>query len=258
MRRRREPVNRNFPTTSAIESGGDSDIDVWSNNNIVQYNYGHSASGYCVSVFSADHVVSINNTIRYNICSNSDQLAGIADPGEIFLNTAADGVEGSISGLEIYNNTFYWNPATPGPAFDTVNALYGGTSPNLFENNFIYSTVSNLILTTTDFTLDNYIYWTPGATPDWNFNGTDYTDFASYQAASGQDEDSMFTDPMLNDPTYHDTGIPVTAFTLLTGSPAIGAGANVCVGLPGCSMGAQDFWGNPLPVGSGYNVGAWQ
>jgi hypothetical protein len=242
--------------------GGDFDIDVWSNNNIVQYNYGHDAAGYCVSAFSANNVIGLGNIIRYNVCSNNDQLANIADPGEIFMNTNGAAVSGTIDGIQVYNNTFYWNPATPGPAFNTVNANFAGANPNIFKNNIIYSTVPYLTETTSDFALDNNIYWTVGgAVPDWNFNGTDYTDLASYQSASGQDAHSMNTDPMLNTPTYHTIGRPTSAFTLLPGSPAIDAGANVCSGtsgLNGCSMGTQDFWGNALPSGSGYNIGAWQ
>lgn len=238
--------------------GGDYDIDVWNINNIVQYNYGHDSIGYCVSVFTADNVVSSNHIIRYNVCSNDAQLVDSPDPGEIFMNDAADGVSGTFNGIQIYNNTFYWNPATPAPCFNTSFASYSGTSPNFFKNNIIYSTVPYLIETTSDFALDNNIYWTLGSAPDWNINSTDYTTLASYQSATGQDIHSLFTDPMLNTPTYHSVGRPVSAFTLLSGSPALGTGANVCSGIPGCSMGSQDFWGNPLPSGSGYNIGAWQ
>jgi hypothetical protein len=238
--------------------GGDYDVDVWNTNNIVQYNYGHDSVGYCVSVFTADNVVSSNHIIRYNICSNDAQLVDSPDPGEIFMNDAADGVSGTFNGIQIYNNTFYWNPATPAPAFNTSFASYSGTNPNVFKNNIIYSTVPYLTETTSDFALDNNIYWTLGSAPDWNINGTDYTNLASYQSGSGQDLHSLYTDPMLNTPTYHTAGRPVSAFTLLSGSPALGAGANVCIGITGCSMGTRDFWGNPLPTGSGYNIGAWQ
>jgi hypothetical protein len=238
--------------------GGDFDIDVWNDNNIVQYNYGHDAAGYCVSVFSADDYVGTNNIVRYNVCSNNAQMADIADPGEIFMNGNGAPISGTLNGVEVYNNTFYWNPATPGPAFNTVNGNFSGTNPNFFRNNIIYSTVPNLIETTSDFSLDNNIYWTAGTAPDWNINGTDYTDLVSYQAASGQDKNSMFADPMLNTPTYHTVGRPVMAFTLMSSSPALGASANVCSGISGCSMGTQDFWGNALPNGSGYNIGAWQ
>jgi hypothetical protein len=64
---------------------------------------------------------------------------------------------------------------------------------------------------------------------------------------------------MLNTPSYHSVDRPTAAFTLLPGSAAIGAGTDVCSGIVGtCSMGDQDFWGNPLPTDSGYNIGAWQ
>ncbi|MGO9340240.1 MAG: hypothetical protein ACLPY1_22320 [Terracidiphilus sp.] len=235
--------------------GGDYDIDVWNNDNIVQYNYGHDSAGYCVSTFSAGNVVGTNNIIRYNVCSNNSQLVNSNDPCEIDISTWEGG---TLNGLQIYNNTFYFNPATPGAAIHTSYATFSGSNPNLIENNIIYSTVPWLINTTSDFTLDNNIYFTTGAAPDWNIDGTDYTDFSSYQSASSQDAHSLFTDPMLNNPAYHDVGRPVSAFTLLPRSPAIGAGADVCAGIIGCSMGTQDFWGNPLPGGSGYNIGAWQ
>jgi hypothetical protein len=33
----------------------------------------------------------------------------------------------------------------------------------------------------------------------------------------------------------------------------------VCAGISGCTMGTQDFFGNPLPAsGTGLNIGAFQ
>jgi hypothetical protein len=236
--------------------GSDYDIDVWDSNMIVQYNYGHDSAGYCVSTFSAINVVGTDNIIRYNVCSNNSQLTNSSDPCEIDISTWEGG---TLNGLQIYNNTIYFNPATPGAAIHTSYATFSGSDPNLIENNIIYSTVPWLINTTSDFKLDNNIYFTTGAVPDWNIDGNDYTDFASYKSASGQDAHSLFTDPMLDNPTYHAVGRPVSAFTLLPGSPAIGTGADVCTGIVGtCSMGNQDFWGNPLPTGSGFNIGAYQ
>ena len=237
--------------------GGDYVVEVWDNDNTIQYNYGHDTVGYCVAVHSAGAgIVGTNNIIRYNVCSNNSQQPNSPDVGEIEIATWQGG---SLNGVQIYNNTFYFNPVTPGPAFDTTFVSYSGTNPNFFKNNIIYSTVPYLIKATSDFAVDNNIYWTVGgAAPDWNMDGTDYTTLASYQSASGQDAHSLYTDPMLNTPTYHIIGRPTSAFTLLPGSPAIGAGANVCSGISGCLMGTQDFWGNSLPTGSGYNIGAWQ
>ena len=236
--------------------GSDYDIDVWDSNMIVQYNYGHDSAGYCVSTFSAINVVGTDNIIRYNVCSNNSQLVNSSDPCEIDISTWEGG---TLNGLQIYNNTIYFNPGTPGAAIHTSYATFSGSNPNLIENNIIYSTVPWLINTTSDFKLDNNIYFTTGAAPDWNLDGTDYTSLASYQSVTGQDAHSLFTDPMVTTPTYHSVARPTSAFTLLPGSPAIGSGSDVCASIPApCSMGTQDFWGNPLPTSSGFNIGAYQ
>ncbi len=236
--------------------GGDFDLDYYNTSNIVQYNYGHDSAGYCISVFGAENTVDSDHIIRYNVCSNNSQLSNSPDPGEILLNSW-DG--GSIDGLQIYNNTFYWNPATPGAVVNTTWAYVTANHPDLFENNIIYGAASWMIETTSVFTLNNNIYWTtaPGAA-SWQVDGNTYTDFSSYQAAANQDANSYYADPMLNNPTYHSPGKPTTAFTLQANSPAIGTGTNICTGISGCSMGNQDFWGNALPNGSGYNIGAHQ
>ena len=236
--------------------GGDFDIDYYDTDNTVQYNYGHDSAGYCVSVFGAENTVDSGHIIRYNVCANNSQLNNSPDPGEILLNTW-DG--GSIDGLQIYNNTFYWNPATPGAVVNTTWANVTANQPNLFENNIVYGAAPWMMETSSTFSLDHNIYWSTAAGPPaWQYDGITYTDFASYQAGAGQDAHSIFADPMLNDPAYHSAGKPKTAFTLQANSPAIGAGADVCNGLSGCSMGAQDFFGNALPSGTGLNIGAYQ
>jgi hypothetical protein len=237
--------------------GGDFDIDYYNTDNIVQYNYGHDSAGYCISVFGAENSTDTNSIVRYNVCSNNAQSAVNAYQGDVFLSTW-DG--GSLSGVQIYNNTFYWNPATPAPLLSTTAATYSGSSPTFFENNIVYSTVPEMVATTSAFTLDHNIYWTTAvASPQWTWNGVVYTSLAAYQKGSSQEAHSLFADPLLNSPTTHATGMPTKAFTLQSGSPAIGAGANVCAGISGCTMGAQDFFGNSLPAnGSGYNIGAYQ
>jgi hypothetical protein len=236
--------------------GGDFDIDYYNTNNIVQYNYGHDSAGYCVSVFGAENTVDSGHIIRYNICANNAQLENSPDPGEIVLNTW-DG--GSIDGLQIYNNTFYWNPVTPGAVVNTTWAYVTANQPNLFENNIIYGAAPWMVNSTSIFSLDYNIYWlTASGAPQWQVDGASYNDFASYQSATGQDAHSIVADPLLNDPTNHSIGMPTTAFTLQTNSPAIGSGTNVCNGQSGCSMGTQDFFGNPLPGAVGFNIGAYQ
>ena len=237
--------------------GGDFDIDYYSTGNIVQYNYGHDSAGYCIGVFGAENTPDSDNIVRYNICSNNAQNRAAASQGDLFLSTW-DG--GSIDGLQIYNNTFYWNPAVNVPLLNTTAASFSGSSPNFFENNIVYSTVPAITTASSPFQLDRNIYWvSTGATPSWTWNNATYSSLSAYQVASTQDAHSVVADPLLVSPTSDATGKPTIAFTLQAGSRAQGAGANVCARIAQCDMGPQDFFGNPLPTnGNGYNIGAYQ
>jgi hypothetical protein len=117
-----------------------------------------------------------------------------------------------------------------------------------------------MIATSSPLQLDHNIYWaSTGATPFWTWNNALYSNFAAYQTASTQDAHSMAVNPLLVNPTSDATGKPSVALTLQPGSPALGAGANVCDGIAQCDMGQQDFFGNALPSkGNGYNIGAFQ
>lgn len=248
--------NESYDNQTWGVDGGDFDIDYYNTNNIVQYNYGHDSAGYCVANFGAENTADANNIIRYNICSNNARNAADVSQGDVFLSTW-DG--GSLNGIQIYNNTFYWNPAAPAALLSTMGAMFTGVAPDFFKNNIIYSTVPNMIATGPPFTLDSNLYFVVSGTPVWSWNGVNYTSLTAYQAASQQDGHSLVADPMLNSPTSDATGMPTTIFTLQSGSPAIGTGADVCSGIADCTMGTQDFFGNPLPAnGARYNIGAYQ
>ena len=248
--------NESYANQSWGGDGGDFDIDYYNDDNLVQYNYGHDSAGYCVAFFGAGGRASNDNVFRYNVCSNNGRRSDLSKQGEISLYTW-DG--GSLNGVQIYNNTFYWNPASNAAALDAGTATFSGAAPRFFKNNVIYATVPGMIQITSGIGLDNNIYWTTSSSPaTWQVDGTTYTGFSAYQAGASRDIHSYYADPMLENPTYHAVGRPASAFQLLSGSPATRTGANVCNGISGCSMGAQDFWGYALPAGSQYNIGAYQ
>jgi Right handed beta helix region len=246
--------NESYANQSWGGDGGDFDIDYFDNDNIVQYNYGHDSAGYCVAFFGAGGRASVNNVFRYNVCSNDGRRSDISNQGEVFIHTWDNG---SLDGVEIYNNVFYWNPASKAAAFVTTDAAYSGAGPRFFKNNIIYATVPDMIETTSSFVLDNNVYWTTASSPTWKIDGKPYTDFKVYQSAAKQDAHSHFADPMLSSPSYHATGRPEHAFHPLPNSPGIHTGANVCVGTNRRTLALEDYWGHHISD-SACNIGPYQ
>ena len=248
--------NESYANQSWGGDGGDFDIDYYNDNNVVQYNYGHDSAGYCVAFFGAGGRASVDNVFRYNVCSNNGRRSDLSKQGEVFIHTWDNG---SLNGVQIYNNTFYWNPAANSAFFSGSDVTFSGSAPRFFKNNIVYATVPDLIQASSAFTFDNNIYWiSSGSGPSLKIDGTSYTGFNNYQQKTKQDTHSYCIDPILNDASYHAVGRPATAFHLLDGSPAIGKGADICSGISGCSMGTQDFGGDSLPGGRAPNIGAYQ
>ncbi|MBV8345819.1 MAG: right-handed parallel beta-helix repeat-containing protein [Candidatus Eremiobacteraeota bacterium] len=240
--------------TTTPYDGGDFDIDLYNDTNILQYNYGHDADGYCIGTVGDTVAPDESNTVRYNVCSNNARNATIAPEGEINCSGAP-----GVNHWQIYNNTFYFNPAIPSAAFIILGDFH--LKNGVIKNNIIYSTQSQMMqIVAKNFRLDNNIYWAAesAGAPSWQWNRFTYVGLPAFQAGTGQDEHSFNSDPMLVSPTYHGDLRPTSAFTLKPNSPARGTGANLCKGVPGCSMGKRDFFGNPLPDGRGYDIGADQ
>lgn len=237
------------------QDGGDFDIDYYNRHNIVQYNYGHDSDGYCIAFFGAGGSTTTDSVFRYNICLNNGRKAANALQGDVFVSTWNGG---AIDGMEIYNNTFYWNPVANAPVLRTREAVLKGTLPRFFKNNIVVSTSSLFVAATSGVQLDHNLYWTTAPMAAWRYDGATYRSFDAYRDSTRQDKNSSYVDPRLRDPEYHQPGRPSAAFTLLPGSPARDAGVNVCVGLDKCSMGTRDFWGHPLGSTTRFNIGADQ
>ena len=241
--------------------GGGFDIDYYSHNTTLQYNYGHDNDAYCVGIFGGDGADSTtNNTFRYNVCSNNARDASYQEKrqGEIYITVWSSG---NIQDSYIYNNTIYWNPAGPFYAIKLFNIWHGKAINNTnIYNNIIYSASPNLMNVSSSYTgqthLNNNLYWYTGAgSPVFTFGST-YTSFSAYKTGSGQDANGLYADPLLNSPTYHANGFPTTQFTLQSGSPAINAGANlVALGVVS-NVGTRDFYGNPIPQSGAFDIGA--
>jgi hypothetical protein len=201
-------------------------------------------------VIDSNGYVNSHDTFRYNVCANNLQNAGEGSYGEIEF-------AGNFTGLEVYNNTFSYSPASSAGLIENRGG-FSSTYPNFFENNLVYSKSSNLMSASpTGFTYDYNLYWTTTGATSWTYNGTTYSSFNSYHAASGEDTHSLNANPDLNNPIYHGSGFPVHSDTLQSGSPALGAGTDVCTGISGCSMGTQDFFGNTITTPGSHAIGAY-
>ena len=247
-----EVYNQHTYSMAGYDAGG-MDFDFGIANTTYQYNYLHDNDGYCISFFGAYYSgmttdTSVNDAARYNICSNNGHSTKSSYEGEFYFSTWNDGF---IDGVQIYNNTTYRNPAIPYAAVYDKGSRFSGTRPRFFMNNIIYSAVSYLIdIRNKDITFDYNLYWSTTGAGIWRMNATNYNTLDSWQAATGFDTHSLFTDPLLNDPTYHAVGRPINSFTLQVGSPAINAGVDVG------NMGGRDFYGNTIPQGGAYDIGA--
>jgi hypothetical protein len=240
--------NESYNASSPEIDGGCYDIDWGTRNNTFQYNYGHDCDGYCLSVFGASGQTTENAIARYNVCANNGRLSSLASrQGDFYLSTWGGG---HLDGVLIHNNTSYWAPEGNHPVLVNTSE-FTGDNPNLFANNVLISTAPWLVNGGDGLDLDHNLYWLDGdGDPFFSFGQNYYLGFEEYQSLSPHGTHSVFADPLLNEPTYHQIGFPKDAFTLQADSPAIDAGADLG------SMGDRDFFGNSIPFGSAYDIGA--
>ena len=240
--------NEGYATHSYAWDGGVFDIDWGSTNTTIQYNYAHDADGYCVAVMGAHHVTTSNSIVRFNICSNNGRKASqVAQQGDIYVTTF-DG--GDLDGVQIYNNTGYWNPAADGGWIRGRGVAFTGSQPRFVMNNIVYSTTPTVLDLDNGIAMDRNLYWFAGSgLPVWRYGSVVAQKMDDFRSWTGQDWNGMFADPMLVSPTYNAPGRPVDAFRLNGNSPAIGSGIS-------WDMGGRDFFGGAVASGARINIGA--
>jgi hypothetical protein len=214
--------NEGFATSSPAHDGGVFDIDWGSSDNVVQYNYGHDADGYCIGIFGARQPTT-NSVVRYNVCANNGRDPGRASQGDLFLATW-DG--GTLDGVRVHNNTFYWTPTRRAPVLRHGARLAPG-SEAFFRNNLVYATSDWIVDDAGGLAFDHNLYWTPEGVGPGTFraSGVDHEGLHAWQAATGQDAHSLWADPAFLDPGETATAWRgADSFRLGADSPAIDAG----------------------------------
>jgi hypothetical protein len=238
--------NEGFLAESEGVDGGVYDIDWGSHGSVIQHNYGHDAQGYCLSVFGAGGGTTTASVVRYNVCVDNGRSPRLARrQGDLYLSTWGGG---SLDGVQIYNNTFYWNPPLDAP-FLRNDALFVGRRPNFFRNNLVIATVPFFTHTNASLEMDHNLYWYTGAgQPRWFHGDQEHTGFEAYRQGTGQERNSLLANPALQAVT--DPG----ALPLQPGpaSPAVGRGVRIG------SEPLEDFFGRPLTMQKGPDIGAVQ
>ena len=216
--------------------GGVYDIDWGNDDNVVQYNFGHDAMGYCASVFGAQGEVTTNSVIRYNVCVNNGRSPKLARrQGDLYISTWE---KGSLDGVLIHNNTFYWNPPIDAPLVQMDHADFTGRRPNVFHSNLIYSLVPSMVHSSEALRFDRNLYWHAGPSrPRWHYGGRVHEGFDTFRTRAGQEPQGVFADPRLT-----------ARMQLLPGSPAIDQG--------GDAQAPIDAFATLVPQGKGPDVGA--
>lgn len=239
------------------------DLDGFTTNSVVQYNYSHGnrGNGYLAFVEKPWG----GNVFRYNISENDG--AGDSQQAPFFVTATPD--KGS---LQIYNNDIYQSSTAVSTFCFVGNSTAAWPAGSLIANNSCYlapggSGQSNFfdfpfMPTATGITFENNDYYTTGSSPIWRISGANgiYKTLSAWQTATGSDANSITTNPLFTTAggggtlTWTPPNGPQpgpSAYTLQSTSPLLNTGAVVA------SNGGKDYYGNNLP-GSGITIGASQ
>jgi len=243
--------------TCGRADGGGFDFDGGVSNSILQYNYSHNNDGAGYMIYSyknAPHTG--NNIVRYNISVNDGQKNNYRG---IILATGSP-KDNPIYNTQIYGNTIYTS---------TSPAIYVGGkgiyNAKICNNLFITTNNQKLLVGSPDksmVTLAGNAYWAV----DGAFDIAGCKSLDEWRKATGQEmlngkPVGIVVDPMVTelgsnvtvgDPTKLHT---LTAYRLQNDSPLIDAGLDIRF-LFGIDPGKRDFFGNPIPQGKGYDIGA--
>ncbi len=186
---------------------------------------------------STSGIILRNNLIYLN------NIAGIAIGGY-------DTQRGSTDDCKILNNTLYHNDTQQ----DGNGELWiqYDVNNNVIENNIFYANNQGLLISNpftqgTNNTLNYNLYFSPSGetNSEWQWKNVYYTGFTNYQTGTGNDPNSIFSDPQFADAANND-------FHLQDNSPAIDYGENLA------DVGDYDLDGNPRIQNNKVDLGSYE
>ena len=184
---------------------------------------------------STSEIIIRNNLIRNN------SAVGIAFGGY-------DSERGSTNNCKILNNTFYKN--------NTENFDWGGEvlvqyycDNNVFANNIVVSNPNIIIVQNSTGTgsnnlFNNNLYFADG-NPVWDWNNNTYSNFNNYKNSINQENNSLFENPLLVNPTKNNPALQVSSAAIDNG-----------VIIEQTQNGEFDFFNNPRIINNKIDIGA--
>jgi hypothetical protein len=242
--------------------GGGFDLDLGTENGVIQYNWSHDNEGEGFLLlawpigFGYSRGESHNVQMRYNI-------------GERDGRKLAGGITifGGVSPAVIHNNVIYYEPnrlaGTPmfnGEGGVITTSIYGKSGhPDVraYNNIFITNGRTNAAATSNNlwtdgsgtFAFDNNIWWRVEGGTSVQWDGAAINSWSGWQA-KGFDPNGLNVNPLV----LGVLGNGPLAYALAAGSPARDRGRTVTGAWLG--MGTQDAFGAWTPQGAAYDIGA--
>jgi len=243
---------------AATGDGGGFDFDGGTTNSILQYNYSHDndGAGYLICSYkNAPHTFN-NNILRYNISVNDGQKNNYRG---IILWTGSP-KEDPIHNTQIYGNTIY-SSISPAIYFGR-KGIY---NTKVYNNLFITLNNQKLLQGNPDKSMATFagnVYWSV----DGKYDIAGYKSLEDWRTATGQEMLNGKPVGLVVDPKLMDMGKSITigdptklhtliAYRLQKDSPLIDAGVDLR-SMFGIDPGDRDFYGNPIPQGKGFDIGA--
>ncbi|UCC21546.1 MAG: right-handed parallel beta-helix repeat-containing protein, partial [Planctomycetota bacterium] len=247
--------------------GGGFDLDGGTSFCTMQYNYSHDNQGGDLIMQFARSRYAGDNVYRYNVNANNGTGSWEGKP----MGCVTFYSDSSLSNVDLYNNTIYVGPDSRAGAITIW--VYTGTFTNINVRNNIFITEPGKPVITTwtgdeNFTFQGNCYWSMGGPIrfilDSDDNPTVYEGLDWWRSYGQEMLDSSPVgyefDPKLADVSNHPVLGPhnltdLTGYKIGSDSPAIDRGLDLPT-LFGTDVGTADFYGNSIPQGSDYDIGA--
>jgi hypothetical protein len=265
-----------------------SGIDVWARRALIQYNYVHDNEGWGFVFGSSDPAVtgpgvswlSSDVTLRYNVAENNGRPLARSESmvGQVLATVL---MFGQIERFHIYNNTFFRAPGRrPAAHPDLVQGMLylvdvpgvGRPWSQVHVRNNLFVVRGNTPAVEiarpaagTDVRFEGNAYVGIGAQPQVRWADQSY-DVAGWSAATGQETlggrpvAAVAGAKALCAPGTGRTVFPrglraLRAYRLRADSPLIDRGLDLRA-TAGVDVGRRDYFGNRIPAGNGFDVGA--